>query len=85
MANQRRTCKLRLTHRRLPNLLARFQGGGGSDVPVRPSAGRFFFARVSASTLIFLGNDIRRDTLIVCDPEATPYKYLASIRRPPPQ
>jgi hypothetical protein len=30
--------------------------------------------------LIFLGNDIRRDTLMVCDPEATPYKYLASIK-----
>ena len=46
----------------------------------QPSAGRFFFERVSASTLIFLGNDIRRNTLIVCDREATPYKYLASIR-----
>jgi hypothetical protein len=22
-----------MTHRRLPNLLARFQGGGGSEVP----------------------------------------------------
>jgi hypothetical protein len=29
---------------------------------------------------MFLGNDIRRNALIVCDPEATPYKYLASIR-----
>jgi len=28
-----RTCKLRLTLRRLPNLLARFQGGGVNDVP----------------------------------------------------
>src|SRR6516162_6277292 len=62
-------------------IFVRFQGGGRwRSAEHQPSAGRFFFARVSASTLIFLGNDIRRNTLIVCDPEATPYKYLASIR-----
>jgi hypothetical protein len=30
--------------------------------------------------LIFLGNDISRNMLIICDREATHYKYLASIR-----
>jgi hypothetical protein len=44
------------------------------------SAGRIFFERVNAFTLIFLGNDIRRNMLIICDREATHYKYLASIR-----
>ena len=62
-------------------IFVRFQGGGRwRSAEHQPSAGRFFFGRVNAFTLIFLGNDIRRNTLIVCDPEATPYKYLASIR-----
>jgi hypothetical protein len=57
-----------------------FKAADGGEVPSISLAVGFFFERVNAFTLIFLGNDIRRNTLIVCDPEATPYKYLASIR-----
>ena len=58
-----------------------FKAADGGEVPsISLALVRFFFERENAFTLIFLGNDIHRNTLIVCDPEATPYKYLASIR-----
>ena len=58
-----------------------FKAADGGEVPsISLALGRLFFERVNVFTLIFLSNDIRRNTLIVCDPEATPYKYLASIR-----
>src|SRR3974390_2249988 len=42
-------------------IFVHFQGGGRwRSAEHQPSAGRFFFERVNAFTLIFLGNDIRR-------------------------
>src|SRR5262249_48660260 len=86
MANRCRT--LWMTHRRLPNLLARFQGGGGSEVRGIGLRWSVFLCGRRRFYIDFLGQRYPpkiRLSSVIQKPRLTNISLQLRLRRPPPQ